>query len=105
MRTVDFIRLGVVAILITYLLFRHLQRARLRRQEARWTGHGIDVAGLADRLERVRADFASEISTRRAEISRRQRWLESARLAVARLAYFRAKGVEPSAWTEPNSNL
>ena len=100
MEVSDIIYLSITAVLTGYLLFRHWQRERQRPPESHWTGHGIDVAGITDRVQRVRSDFTSELLSRSHDTCHQRDLLASARRAVGRLAYFRRRAGRRSAHTD-----
>src|SRR6266478_5102688 len=85
----DAIMLGIVAVLIVWLLFRQWKRERRRHAEPRWTGHGIDVVGLTDQVQRVRSECVLALQSRPRDTWRRRGLLASARRTIAQLAFFR----------------
>jgi hypothetical protein len=88
----DIILLSVAALLTAGLGFRIWRRARAPLPQTDWTGHGIDIAAVSERVQRVRRDFATELQTRPEHTCRRRVWLASARRAVGRSSYFRRRG-------------
>jgi len=94
MRVSDIVMFSVAAALIVYLLFRLWQRGRQRLPESHWTGHGIDVSGITNRVQRVRSGFASELPSRSPGVCHRRGWLASATRAVGQLAYFRRRAMQ-----------
>jgi len=100
MRVSDILMFSVAAALIVYLLFRLWQRGRQRLPESHWTGHGIDVRGITNRVQRVRSGFASELPSRSPGACHRRGWLASAKRAVVQLAYFRRRAVQISTHAE-----
>jgi len=56
--------------------------------ERQWPGHGIDVTRMAERIQRVRNDYVSELETRPRRISQQKDLLASVRKVVGRLPYF-----------------
>jgi hypothetical protein len=100
MEVSDIIWLSIAAVLTAYLLFRRWQRERKCLAESHGTGHGIDVTGITDRVQRVRADFASGLQSQRRDTSHCRGLLASARRAVGLLAYFRRRAARSSTYTE-----
>ena len=100
MEVSDIIMMSIAAVLTAYLLFRHWQRERQRPPESHWTGHGIDVTGITDRVQRVRSDFASELHSRPHDTGHRSGLLASAKRAVGQLAYFRRRAAQSSTNTD-----
>src|SRR6266700_7932409 len=100
----DAIMLGIVWTFVLCLLFRQWKRERRRPSERRWTGHGLDVAGITDRVQRVRSEFALALQSRPPrDIWRRRGLLAAARRTVAQLAFFRKEvfGKKPSHYGGP----
>ena len=99
MEVSDTIMLSIAAVLSALLFGRGL-REQKRPPESHWIGHGIDVAGITDRVQRVRSDFASKLQQRPHAACHQRGLLASARSAVGRLAYFRRRAEQSSARTE-----
>ena len=87
----DIIWLSIAAVIAAYLLFRRWQRQMQPAPESHWTGHGIDVTGITDRVQRVRSDFVSESMLRPYDVRQRRGLLALATRAIRRLAYFRKR--------------
>ena len=96
MRVSDIIRLSIVAFLSAYLYIRLWRRARTPPPETHWTGHGIDVTPVSERVQRARSDFASELQSRAHDTFQRRGLLVKARRAVGQLAYFRRRNAQSS---------
>jgi hypothetical protein len=96
----EIIMLSTAAVLTAYLLFRHWQREQRPPPESHWTGHGIDVTGITDRVQTVRSDFALELQSRPHDTGHRRGLLASAKRAVGQLAYFRRRATQSSTHTE-----
>lgn len=92
----DIILLSVTAALIAFLLFRHWLGFRRHPPEPLRAGHGIDVTGIADRVQQVRGDFASQLRIRRPDMHYRKSLLALATNGVRRLAYFRRRDLGSS---------
>ena len=93
----DIIFLSVTAAaLIAFLLLRHWHGCRQHPPEPRSTGHGIDVTGIAERVQQVRSDFASPWRLRRQDTHYRRTLLALATKGVRRLAYFRGRAAPSS---------
>jgi hypothetical protein len=90
------IRLALVALLASYLVFKHCQRERQRvgsRNPAEWTGKGIDVTALKPTLEEVRRSYPRP-SQKGACFHRGL--LALARRAVTDFAYFQEQEEQPN---------
>ena len=61
-----------------------------------WTGHGIDLRSVAERLQRVRRDHLGDCRTRHNAAWQRRSLLASAGLALRRFPYFRVRVAENS---------
>jgi hypothetical protein len=96
----NIILLSMAALLAAYLSLRHWRKVRRRPAERHWPGHGIDVAGITDRVQGVRSDFAAELQSRTHETCYRRGLLASARRTVRELAYFRRRAGQGSAERE-----
>lgn len=72
-----------------YLYLRFRQGPRDYRQERWWPGHGIDATRIADRMRRVRSDYAPELRARPGSC-RRTGLLPSVRRSIRGLPYFRS---------------
>src|SRR5438093_2665252 len=51
----DTILLSISAVLTAYLYIRYWRRARARPAERPWSGHGIDVSTVSERVHRTSA--------------------------------------------------
>jgi hypothetical protein len=76
------------------------EQERLRRfaevQERHWDSSPIDVTPVAQRLERVRADYVAAIHPLdKASRSFHEQFLDAARQAVSNLSYFRRRRRKP----------
>jgi hypothetical protein len=95
------IRLTAVAVLVSYLCFKHRRRVRRRCEPfalRQRIGVGIDVAALKPRIAAVRHDYLT--ARRPTKGLRYQRaLLEIAGRAVVQLGYFRAKKAEDQSHT------
>jgi hypothetical protein len=103
MRVSDIIRLSIVAVLSAYLYIRLWRRARAPLPETHWTGHGIDITPVSERVQRARSDFASELQSRPPDTCQRRGLLVRARRAVGQLAYFRRRNAQSSSHTEDDT--
>ena len=103
MRVSDIIRLSIVAFLSAYLYIRLWRRARTPPPETHWTGHGIDITPVSERVQRARSDFASELQSRPHDTCQRRGLLVRARRAVGHLAYFRRPNAQSSSHTEDDT--
>ena len=83
------IRLCGVTLLLGYLYLKRRQRAPTRRKEGQWPGHGIVIAPISERIQRLRHDYVSGSNPQPNQIYQRMSLLASARRAVASLPYFR----------------
>jgi len=92
--------LSIAVVLTAYLLFRYWQRDRQRPPGSHWTGHGIDLTGITDRVQHVRSDFGSPCQSRSRDTCRRRSLLATAKRAVVRLAYFRRRAAQSATHTE-----
>lgn len=84
----DFILLAAAVILVTCLYWRSWQRDRSEPSERLQPGHGIDITGISDRVERVRHDYVTELHSR-PQAGRRKDLPAITRRAMGRLPYFR----------------
>ena len=100
MRVSDIIMLSSAAVLTVYLCIRLWRRARTPLPEKHWTGHGIDVTPVSERVQQARSDFASELRSRPHDACQRRGLLASARRAVGLLSYFRRRETQNSGRTE-----
>lgn len=91
MEASEILRLSIAALLTAYLVFRHWLRERQRPREPGWSGHGMDVSELSNRVQRVRGDFLSALKSRPHDAGHRGAWLASARRVVGRLSYFQRR--------------
>jgi hypothetical protein len=83
---------------ILYLRYHH--RARDYPPEKQWRGHGIDVTGISDRVERVRHDYVTEWQSRPHAAGRRRNLLAMTSQAVGCLNYFRRRAPRNDVPTE-----
>lgn len=88
------------ASLIAFLLLRHWHGCRQHPPEPHWTGHGIDVTGIANRVQQVRSDFASPWRLPRQDNHYRRTLLALATKGVRRLAYFRTRAAQSSSHSD-----
>jgi len=96
MSAYSIIMLSIAALLAVWLFMRHWRRMLQRPPQGDCPAHGIDVAGIADRVQRVRGDFAAELHLRAHETWHRRGLLASARRAVGHLDYFRKRAAHAS---------
>src|SRR5438045_22729 len=96
MEVSEIIMVLIVAVLAAYLVFRYWQREKQRPPEPQRTGHGIDVTGITERVQRVRTDFALELQSQPHDAWHRRGLLASAKRAVGRLSYFRRRAKQTS---------
>jgi hypothetical protein len=85
------VRLALVALLASYLVFRHWQRERQRvgpKNPAEWTGKGIDVTALKPTLDEVRRSYPRPQPT---GACFHRSLLALARRAVTHFAYFQER--------------
>ena len=85
MRASGIIMLSIAALLTGWLCYRVWRRALAPLPETHWTGHGIDVTPVSERVEQVRRDFAAELQARPDHACQHRGLLASARRAVSRL--------------------
>ena len=97
----DILLLSITAAgLIAFLLLRHWHGYRQHPPEPHRTGHGIDVTGIADRVQQVRGDFASPLRVRRPDTHYRKSLLALATNGVRRFAYFRRRATSSSSHSD-----
>jgi hypothetical protein len=89
----DLILIGVAITLTGYLYSRSWLRDRDCPPEKQWSGHGIDVTGISNRVQRLRIDYVGEVLSRPHRTSRRARLLTLARRTVCGLPYFRSRAL------------
>jgi hypothetical protein len=95
----------VVAVALTVLLYwRAWQRDRDKPSEKPWTGHGIDVAGISNRVHRLRTDYVAELQSRSRGFCRRESLVTLSRRTVGRLPYFRNHPALKTASTEQETD-
>jgi hypothetical protein len=90
------IRLALVAVLVTFLFFKHWLRERERigpSNPAEWTGKGIDVAPIRPTIDEVRRTYARPTAK---GLCFHRSLLALARRAAAHLAYFQEREPEQS---------
>jgi hypothetical protein len=90
------IRLTAVAVLVSYLCFKHRQRVRSRCEPSargQRTGVVIDVAALKPRIDAVRHDYLAARQPIKGDCYRRA-LLKVAGRAVTQLGYFRDRKAE-----------
>jgi hypothetical protein len=92
----DIMMLSIAAVLTAWLCFRRWRRANTPLPEKNWTGHGIDVAPVSTRVERLRRDFAGELPARPDRSWQRKGLLASTRSAIGQLPYFQRRHAESS---------
>ena len=95
----DFILLAVAVILVGCLYWRSWQRDRGKPWERPPPGHGIDVTGISDRVERVRHDYVTELQSR-PQAGRRKALLVITRRAMGCLPYFGRNAARNNVSTE-----
>jgi hypothetical protein len=93
MEVSDILYLSIAATLTACLMFCNWKQQQ-RPTKSHWTGHGIDVTGIAGRVQRVRDDFVAELHARPDDLGYRRGLLASATRAVGRLAYFRRRAAK-----------
>jgi hypothetical protein len=91
MADTDLILLSVAVVLAGCVYLRHRQLARDCPPEQEWTGHGIDVTGISDRVERVRRNYIIESHSRPHAGVPRKDLLAMTSRAVGCLSYFRKR--------------
>lgn len=99
----DFILLGVALMLLACLYWRSWLRDRRESSERPSTGHGIDLTGISDRVERVRHDYVIELHSRPHAAAQRKDLLAMTRRAVGRLTYFRGRASRNDVSSEPDT--
>ena len=77
-----------VGICAGYLYLRFRCRGRDYSPERQWPAHGIDVTRAAERIQRVRHDYVSELQGRRRRLFCHAGLLATVRKVVAKLPYF-----------------
>jgi|SRR3954470_19896748 hypothetical protein len=85
---------GLIALILlgSYLLLRHRERVRNRRNNlAGWTGQAMDVTRLTPRLNQVRQDYFAFGRFSRPGLWYRYRLLALAARTVGQLSFFRNK--------------
>jgi hypothetical protein len=87
----DILFLSMIALLA--LEYARRRRRFRRLTERQWPGHGIDVSGVSQRVERLRRDYIAGLPSRPSGPGVRQDMLASARQTIARLSYFRRRDV------------
>src|SRR5260221_8009993 len=90
----DIIMLSTAALLTACLFWRLWRKLNQPPRESRSTGHGINVAGIADRVQRVRSDVAVGLQSGPHESFCRSALLATARRTVAHLDYFRKRAAQ-----------
>jgi hypothetical protein len=101
----ELLALGLVAILLVFLCYRHWQRVRHEIEPpgaGNWTGKGFDPSGIKPRIESVRKDYLAE--SHPPEPHFRRGLLAFAREAVSHLAFFqdRSHTSEPGSKAQPH---
>ena len=81
------------------LYVRYCHQTRGDRLDRRLPGHGIDAAGISNRVHRPRGDYVGERPSRRRDTSRRARLLTLASRAICQLPYFRG----PASLNDPSN--
>jgi hypothetical protein len=103
MRVSEIIIVSTAAVGSAYLYIRLWRKARTPPPKTHWTGHGIDITPMSERVQRARGDFAAELQSRPHDTCQRRGLLVRARRAVAQLAYFRRRNAQSSNHTEDDT--
>ena len=86
------IRLTTVLLLVAFLVYKHVERARKRaafRRQFQREGDVIDVAPLRPRLEAIRREFSQAAHERTHGLHAREGLIAAARRKLIRLPFFR----------------
>ena len=82
-----------LALLVSYLLWRHHQRTLARRRglhpERKWVCHGFDAATIRPRIQRLRQNPVAAARARPRRTPHHELFLASVRQTLAQMPYFR----------------
>ena len=93
-------KLVVVVLLASYLLFKHRQRLRNwspKENPNGWTGRGIDATRLKPAVDQVRHDYLAARSLSDRDSGYRRHLLSLIGRAVRRLSFFQKRKTEEDA--------
>ena len=81
----------LLALLVSYLLFKHGRQMRWPVQERQWPGRAIEVRALQSRIRYLRGDYEAVVRARAQQSSSRQKVAASVRQTIQRLTCFRSE--------------